>query len=291
MRFKTILIFLFVPILLSGQTDDAIKFNLAEEFYQNKEYEKSIDLFEEVFKKNQSKVIYSSLINAYIAVNQYDDAEKVIKKQLRKDPDDPVYQIDLGYILIAKGDVKKGEDDYKDAIKKLSPNTNQILALSNGFQRRNEPFFAIECLERGKKLTGNFYGYEFELGELYYQIGDLESMINEYLDLLDKNESYVQNVQNALNTSIYYDPGKDQLAILNQALLKRIQRNPDKIIYAEMLIWHYLQQKDFKGAIIQTKALDKRNNENGYRFIGLGKSCRSNREYDLAIECYQYYQV
>jgi len=279
---------IFLPIVLLGQRDESVKLNLADEFFDNKEYDKSIELYEDVFKKNQSKEIYQSLIDAYVAVNRFDEAEKVIKKQLKKRPNDPVYQVDYGFIRISQGEERKGEDIYKDAIKNLPPNSNSVLALSNSFQRRNAISFAIDCLIRGKKLTGEFYGYEFELGELYYQIGDLKSMVDEYLDLLEKNEGYIQNVQNALNTSIYHDPRKEQLDILNEALLKRIQRNPYSTIFSELLIWHYLQQKDFKSAIIQSKALDKRNKEGGYRFITLGKSCRSNREYDLAMECYQY---
>jgi len=256
---KILFILLLLPSLLLAQQDVDMKLKLADEFFQNKEFDKSIELYEEVFKKRRDKEIYSSLVNAYIAEKRFDDAEKLVKKQLKINPADPVYQVDYGYILKLAGEERKGEGIYNDAIKELPINTNAVLALSTSFQRRNEINFAIKCLEKGKKITGKFYGYEFELGELYYQTGNLEAMVNEYLDLLEKNEGYIQNVQNALNTSIYQDPKKEQIQVLNEALLKRIQRSPDKIIFSELLIWHYLQQKDFQGAITQSKALDRRN--------------------------------
>lgn len=285
---KILFFLLLLPSLLFAQKDLDMKLKLADEFFQNKEFDKSIELYEDVFKKRREKDIYLSLVNAYLAEKRYDDAEKIVKKQLKLSPNDPVYRVDQGYILKTAGDVRKGENLYNDAIKEMPVNTNAVLALSTSFQRRNEIHFAIKCLERGKKITGKYYGYEFELGELYYQTGNIEAMVNEYLDLLEKNEGYIQNVQNALNTSIYHDVKKEDIGLLNEALIKRIQRNPDKIIFSELLIWHYLQQKDFKGAISQSKALDRRNKESGYRFISLGKTCRSNREYDLAMECYQY---
>ncbi len=273
---------------MGAQNNDAVKRSLADDFFHGREFGKSIDLYEDLYKRDKSKDLYFDLLEAYIQSERLSDAAKMVKKELKRSPSDPDYQVDYGYLLIAMGDVKKGESVYKDAIKDLPPVTNDVLALSNSFQRRDEIDYAISCLKRGKKLTGNYYGYEFELGELYYQKGDIESMVSEYLDLLEKNEGYLQNVQNALNTSIYSDPKPAQIEILNTALLKRIQRNPNNAIFSEMLIWHYLQQKDFRGAITQSKALDKRNKENGYRFLNLAKSCRSNREYDLAIECYQY---
>lgn len=287
MRHTLIVLLLLCPLISFAQDEVRVQLDLAEQFFRDKEYEKSLELYEEVFKKKQDKEIYFSLINAYIAAGRPEGAESTIKKQLRKSPSDPDYQVDYGYVLALTGEAKKSEEVYRDAIKSLPPQTNAILGLSTSFQRRNEISYAIDCLQKGKKLTGGMYGFEFELGELYYQMGNYSAMIDEYLDLLDKNEGYLQNVQNALNTSIYSDPKKEHLDLLNQALLRRIQKNPDKMVFSEMLIWFYMQQKDFKGAIVQTRAIDKRNNENGYRFIALGKTCLSNREYDLAMECYQ----
>ena len=116
----------------------------------------------------------------------------------------------------------------------------------------------------------------------------MKPWLEEYLNLIQENEGYLQNVQTALNTTIYNDLQKENLYILNQALLKRVQRYPDKSVFSEMIVWHYLQQKDFENAIIQSKAIDRRNNENGRRFLSLANDCRSNRQYDLAIDCYQY---
>ena len=288
MMLRILLLLLLFPTLLLAQQDLDMKLKLADEFFQNKEFDKSIELYEDVFKKRRDKEVYLSLVNAYIAEKRFDDAEKLAKKQLKIAPYDPVYRVDLGFIFKSGGDVRKGESEYNEAIKDLPVNINAVLALSTSFQRRNEIEFAIKALERGKKISGQYYGYEFELAELYYQTGNIEAMVNEYLDLLEKNEGYLQNIQNALNTSIYHDLKKENVEILNEGLLKRIQRDPDKLIFSELLIWHYLQQKDFRGAITQSKALDRRNKESGYRFISLAKTCRSNREYDLAMECYQY---
>ena len=48
------------------------------------------------------------------------------------------------------------------------------------------------------------------------------------------------------------------------------------------------QQKDFDGAFTQSKALDKREKEDGRRIYDLGKLCVSNENYIVAQKCFQY---
>lgn len=276
-----------ISLVVQGQSTDEVNYNLALDFFQNKEYDKSISLFEELYKKDKSQRIYIPYFNSFLGIENYVEAENLVKKQLKKNNSDPVYIVDYGFVVKLSGNQRKAKEIYEDAIKDVLPRTQDVLDLSNSFQRRNELDYAIETLKYGKKLTPS-YGYQFELAELYYQKGDIETMVNEYLNLLSINEGYLQNVQNALNTAIYQDLNQQYIEVLNTALLRNIQKNPDEVIYSELLIWHYLQQKDFKGAIVQSKALDKRNQENGNRFLTLGKLCSSNRKYDLAMECYQY---
>jgi TolA-binding protein len=49
-----------------------------------------------------------------------------------------------------------------------------------------------------------------------------------------------------------------------------------------------MQQKDFEGAFSQSKALDKRNKEDGYRVMELGKISSVNENYEVAEKCYNY---
>ena len=54
------------------------------------------------------------------------------------------------------------------------------------------------------------------------------------------------------------------------------------------MIWDYIQLKDFDGAFIQAKALDKRNKENGERVFDLAEIAKIEGAYDNAIEGYNY---
>jgi tetratricopeptide (TPR) repeat protein len=79
----------------------------------------------------------------------------------------------------------------------------------------------------------------------------------------------------------------ESLEMLKTALLKRAQKFPDQTIYAEMLAWLFMQKKDFASALIQSIALDKRQNENGSRLINLAQLAMNNGDFETARKAYQ----
>jgi tetratricopeptide (TPR) repeat protein len=91
-----------------------------------------------------------------------------------------------------------------------------------------------------------------------------------------------------LQTSFAADADQKQNELLKTELLKRIQKSPDKTILSEFLIWIQIQEKDWEGAYIQCKALDKRKKEDGARLVGLGSICTQNENYEMAAKCYSY---
>ncbi len=98
----------------------------------------------------------------------------------------------------------------------------------------------------------------------------------------------MQTVQNRLQSSVYADKENNLIGILKIQLIKRIQKNPDRKIFSELLIWLYLQDKDYENAFIQCSALDKRLKEDGSRIIELASQAVINKDYDVALKAYQY---
>src|SRR4030095_9102651 len=115
-----------------------------------------------------------------------------------------------------------------------------------------------------------------------------EKMVAEYLGLLEYNESYLPNIQAILQNKMAFDTQGGLSDIIRTALLRKVQKGNQKPVYNELLYWLVLQEKDFNTALIQAKALDKRNDENGSRLISLGRVCVSNMQYDIAEECFLY---
>jgi tetratricopeptide (TPR) repeat protein len=91
-----------------------------------------------------------------------------------------------------------------------------------------------------------------------------------------------------LSRAIDFEEDKDKVQMLKDEILSRVQKDPDKDYYTEMFIWFYLHKKEFTGAVIQAKALDKRKKQNGKRVFEVGNICLTNDAYSAAKSAFQY---
>lgn len=276
--------FLLSFSLLSQNTEK----DLAEQYFLNKEYDKAIIYFNQLYKKTRNSYYYDKLLICYKEIKDYNNAFKLIKKQMKYFPENPVYNIDFAYFKELEGDKQTAEKYYLKTLKKLSPNQSLIVNVANAFLKINKVDYAIETYKKGQKLLMGTYPFYFEIAPLYAQKGEYKKMVNTYLDALLINNGYIQDVQNALDTYLAPIRNDNNFNIIRDELIKRIQKYPSETVYNELLIWFFIQKKDFKNAFIQSKALDKRFNEDGKRILSLANIAFSNEYYDDAIMCYEY---
>jgi len=280
-----------VPQLLPFQQDAPKPGNeeqLALQFYQNQDFAKAAEMFEQLYEQKPSVYYYQYLLFSLVEIKDYNKAEKLIKKCQRAEPDAPRYLVDLGYVNYRSGNPEKSKKIYDDALKKLGPNQQQVFDLANAFIARGENEYAIRTYVKGRQLLNNSYPFGFELASVYERTGDFKSAMEEYLDMLDLNKSYLNTVQDRIQMTLSYDVNNEKNEILRKILLSRAQKNPDNTNYAELLWWYSIQQKDFDLALIQAKALDRRFRENGDKLVSLASLAVSNEKYEVAIDCYQY---
>ncbi|MCA1762153.1 MAG: tetratricopeptide repeat protein [Cryomorphaceae bacterium] len=280
--FSLLLVLTALPAF--SQTSDE---QLAKYYLESGDYEKALLYYENLYDKNQNSANYNGLYSCYMQLESYKDAEKLVKKHMKKYRSN-TYYIDLGAVYEAQGDKDDAEDAYREAIENLPKSQGMIIRTANEFIKRSLPELALDTYEAGKKILDNSYPFSYEMAGLYGSMGNTEKMILAYLDLLEYNESYLQTIQNALNRSIDFETDEDSIELLRVELLRRVQKSPEKTIYAELLTWLFLQQRDFNSAFIQLKAIDKRLGENGQRLLSLANLCLNNKEFRVAAKCYEY---
>jgi tetratricopeptide (TPR) repeat protein len=262
---------------------------LADNFFQNKDYTKAVIYYESLYDKNPS-TFYVPYFKCLLAIKDYRKAEKITKRQLKSSPDNLTFYVDLGQIYKADSNMVKANDQYKKAIKELSPDVSQTLELGKAFMGIKEYDYAIETYKKGRKNNIHVYPFFNELAEVYKTLGDIRNMVNEYLDEIGFKETNLQDVEMQLQNSLGYDDEKGGFnnPILKEELQRRIQQHPDKIVYYDFLIYILIQQKDFEAAFVHSKALDRRLKEEGYRIMNLGKLCILNEDFETAQKCFDY---
>ncbi len=280
------LISVFYSTQLFAQKETDVR--LAAQYYTDKEYDKAVIYYEKLFDKTHSQAYYVRLLDCFIELKEYSNAEKLIKRETKRNEFQLEYWTDLGNLYKLSDESSKSTQAYDKALKLLTPNNEQIMGLANGFLKYKETQYAIDTYLKGRKLLKGSYPFNFELAQVYDLQGNTEAMLEEYLGLLTYQESYIQSVQNALQTALNPDVDGEKKALLKSLLIKNIQKNPDVRVYPEMLIWVYIQEENFSGAFIQAKALDKRQKETGKRIISLAELSLENKDYETAIKCYQY---
>ena len=278
------LVIFAIPVVGVAQSQQDIE--LANQYLKNGEFDKAQLYFERLYSQQPLDKYYENLLLCHMELADYKSAEKLAKTHLKKNNNPSVY-VDLGRIAAKQEDVKKADKYYQQAIGALQSNQYQIVMLARSFQKYQMPELALKTYERGKELVDYPFGYE--MAELYGEMGDKTRMIDEYLNLLENNNSaYMSTVQNIMARVVEFERPNEATELLRVQLLKRSQRNPDDFVFTEMLIWYFTQLKDFSSALMQTKALDKRLGGDGGRVMSLARICSSNYNYEVALNAYSY---
>lgn len=284
---KYFLMIFFVGLFsLNGFSQEDKTQALARQYFQNADYQKAAQMFEELYNDNpQNYYFYNSLFTSYIRLNEYKEAEKLVKKQIKKNKDDIRYLVDLGFIYSQDNQSKKAESQFQEAIDKLSADENQVRTLANKFMSFRQDDFVIATYQKGNELLNDETRFAFDLGNAYLRANKPEKTIENWLVVVDKKPFMQQSVQTMISNNL----DKKGLAdALETQLYGYIQRKSNRDEFPEMLIWLFTNQKDFKNALIQAKALDKRKNEDGGRIYKLSLDAVQEKEYDAAIEGFEY---
>ncbi len=260
---------------------------LASHYFQSGEFDKAVLYYTKLYNENPSKTHYDFYLKCLYELEDLKGAEKLIKKQQKRFPNLLHYKLDYGSFYKRTGQIKKSDKVFNDVVSDLRPRFQEINNTSRAFQQMGETDYALKTLLKGRKILPA-YPFNAEIAKIYGEMNRKEDMIREYLDLIELSANYLQTVQNALQRTIGFEEESETKTLLKNELYARIQKGSTGEIYAELLIWMLIQEKQFEQVFAQVVALDKRNRENGFRLLELAQLASSNRQYDVAIRSLDY---
>ncbi|MEO6758013.1 MAG: tetratricopeptide repeat protein [Saprospiraceae bacterium] len=258
--------------------------NLANQYFTDGEFEKAASLYGELLDKDDRNEYYlARYMDCLISLQQYDQGEKTLKKQLKRSPENTNLYVLYGTLFERQNKEAEALVQYRKAVDKLSPDFASVNRLANNFVSRSKYDLAIETYERGAQIMKDPTRFSFNLGELYRRKGDSAKMVGYYLDALVEDGEKLPTIQTLLARYLAADEYTD----LQSQLYTRIQskENPELV---ELLAWSFVQRRDFKSALRQYKALDARLGENGQRVFKLAGEAAEAKDYDTAIAAYEY---
>jgi TolA-binding protein len=281
-RLHVLVLLLFVcSARLLAQNNDLL---LARQYAANGEQQKALDIYQKLFKQD-NEAYYQQYFSSLLTFKKFDEAESITKKMLRKYPGNNEFIIALGSVYTQQGNTGKADALYSDLIKNLPADQGAIANIASQFYQSANADYAIRIFLQGRKLLHTDNAFAFELITLYRYKRDKEALTEEYLNFLPANPVFLNQAESTL-ASVYEGPADYDM--LKVSLLKRIQKDPQQIIYTNLLTWQFLQQKEFDMALNQALALSRRQNDDASNVFELCRTLVANEAYDAAIRGYEY---
>lgn len=262
---------------------------LAQHYFASGDFEKASLYYEKIVATDPSKFNFNRYYECLLQLKDFKQAEKVLKKQININRLDIDYKVLLGKLYEESSQEEKAKKLYEELIDDLTADPGYIINLFTAFRSQNKNELAYKVIDSGRKLLKNSYPLHFQFAEYYGAIGQTEKMLDEYIGLLDFQSSYAESIQNLLIRQYdFSQPDLKEFDYLKSSLLSRIQKNPSEQVYVNMLVWLFIQRKNFDGALLQLQALDKRLEEQGRRVFELGTICIENAAYESARKAFRY---
>jgi tetratricopeptide (TPR) repeat protein len=260
------------------------KYRLAVEYYNSGEYEKAAQIYESLYKESpNNKSYFNWYIQCLIDLKDYENAGRITQAELKKNPNDVSLYVTYGNLLERQGFNDKANAEYRKAINNLNPDPTNITNLANNFTNLAKYDLAIETYLKGEKLSNVENLYVYNLADLYRRQGDVKNMIKYYLITVEKEPSSA-NIQTSLQRFL----SEEDYPELQKQLYQKIQEKTDIPHYGELLQWTFTQKKEYDKALRQAKALDRQFEENGNRVFNLADVAFKDKDYNTAIDAYQY---
>ncbi len=259
---------------------------LANEYYQQGEYEKARELFTDLEdNKNSIPIIHSNYFELLLVEKDFKKAEKYIKQVLKLYPGNLQYESNVIALYQASGETDKKQAYMQDLMERYGESQFQLNLIAQNLVSQQLLDDAILFIKEARKTSGNPYSFSLDMAGIYRMKNDKPAMTNEYINYAKENPLNINYVKNIFQNILKED---DDLDYLEQSLIKKIQSEPNNYLYADLLIWVELQRKNFYGAFIQARSLDKKRNSQGDESMRIGQIAMDNGAWDDAIRIFDY---
>lgn len=277
---------IFITSIVVGQDTDE---QLANHYYLNGECDKAMSYFEITYEKNPSDLVFTRYLDCTRKTSSEKEVLKLIEQQVKNHPKDYNYKVMLGVEYERQGNERNAAKTFSDLIDNMQPISRDIINIQKAFSKLGKYDLALEALQKGRKIIKGNYPLNVQFAEVYGELGRTEEMIEEYVDLLDYSSGMMSSLQRIMPRMIDFEKDESEAyKLLKNTLVKRIQKNPNERSYADLLIWSFVQRKNYSAALLQAKGLDKRTTKDGKEVYNIGKMAQNSKDYETARKAFKY---
>ncbi len=273
-----------ISAVVFSQTETDIQ--LAQHYYLNGEFTKALVYYEKLYANEPSKVYFSRYLDCLVNTGDKKGAEKIFKKQTAANPSDLVLKIQFYFFYKGTQDLEKAKKIKNEVLKHDFYDIKEIQEVLSNLLSIDEYDWAKDLIDQAKKNL-KYYPYELWYGQIYMAKGEPIKALDQYLVALSKKPDLKEQIQFEIEGVFDFNEESEEIKQVKTSFLSASQKDPSNPVYAEMLIWFFLQNKNFNAAYTQVSSLEKRMRGDGSYLIDFGNTCLENTQYDLAVKAFK----
>lgn len=286
---KFLLLWMVLSVFVCAMAQQTTDEQLAMQYYKDAEYEKAGELFEKIQITKKNAYIYYYYYQTLFQLRDFDQMEKLAKKQCKLFPDQLRYRVDLGYVYEISNQIGKAEKEYQAVLKDIQPKDYSVRDVYNSFLTKGKREYALDALMKGRKLLGDDKLYAKEITGIYSQLGRSDKLFEEAVSLVkDNEEKYIPQCEEIIQNALLDDENAQKYETIKTMLQKNMQKYPENDCYTSLLYWVYQLNRDYPEALVLAKAMDKKNKEDGTKLLQLALTASQNHDYSTAIDALNY---
>ncbi len=274
---------LITTVKLAAQNTDI---ELAKAYFEQADYDKALTIYRRLADSPQNIPFIHTNYRKILRLKQLDDeTETYLKKVLAQAPNNVRYHVDIVSHYLNIDDSTRADKYYNELERLVLQNYNLLRAAGQYLINDQHNVYALQLYLAARKALRDPSAYAIQLATLYRYTNQKDKMVREYINYAADEPARIRYIKNMLQLSL-----KEQEDLENfvEKLMADIQKEPDNDLYSELLIWANLQLKNFYGAFIQARALDKRAKLDGFNSMEIGRVAFENDDYQSAEQIFAY---
>lgn len=213
---------------------------------QDKNFKSAEDSFRTLYTKFQDPRAFMGLIETYVSQGNSQQALKLLREELAKNPDRLEYRVALANISVNSNDYKTAIDEYKRVLEKMPRSSDVWLRLGETYRRQGDLKAATEAFKKSQEISPNNVIPYLQLALLYDTNGqkvEAKPLYEQILRLQPDNAVALNNLAFMLA-----DTGADLDQALTMAQRAKQQRPTDGDV-SDTLGWIYIKKNLSDSAI------------------------------------------
>lgn len=264
-----------------AQSSTEQKFQLAQVYEKNGDFENASRLYYEIYKITpKNGRYYDGVVRSYKALHQYSSLLSIIQEHLKIEHTADVVIL-AGELYWRTGKTDDANNAWKEALEMPPKNPESYIDVAESQSLLMLFDKAISTLENGQKIFGDTFSFSEKLIPLYIAAGDYVKGVDEILGVFesDKNLPIAQGRLSALMA------GKDAKKYIEKELEKKTSKYDNDQFYLRLYGW-FLKSVDPDKALNIFKKLDDITGGLGTEISRFANDSKQDGNYDIALKAY-----